>query len=77
MVGYYNSFVVRVWSGEQGQLRGHIEHVLTHDSSGFSDPAAVVEFIRTHLAPPPSHIPDPVEERPDENETPEDGVSLE
>jgi hypothetical protein len=76
MGGYYNSFVVRVWSDGQGQLRGHIEHVLTQDSSTFSDPAAVVEFIRTHLAPPPSYIPDPAKERLDENETPEKGGSL-
>jgi hypothetical protein len=73
MVGYYNSFVVRVWSDGQGQLRGRIEHVLTQDSSTFSDPSAVVEFIRTHLAPPPSYIPDPVKERLDENGTPEKG----
>jgi hypothetical protein len=77
MGGYYNSFVVRVWSDGQGQFRGRIEHVLTHDSSTFGDPAAVVEFIRTHLAPPPSYFPGPVKEWFDENDTHEDGVALE
>lgn len=76
-MGYYNSFVVRVWSDEQGQLRGRIEHVLTHDTFGFSDPTAVVDFIRTHLGPPPFYIPDPVKERPEENETPEEGETFE
>jgi hypothetical protein len=77
MVGYYNSFVVRIWSDEQGQLRGSIEHVLTHEGLVFGDPAAIVEFIRTHLAPPPFYIPDPVEERLDEKQAPEDGALLE
>jgi hypothetical protein len=75
MGGYYNSFVVRVWSDGHGQLRGRIEHVLTHDNSTFSDPAVVLEFIRTHLTPPPSYLPDPVEERSDENDSPDSGGS--
>jgi hypothetical protein len=54
-VGYYNSFVVRIWSDEQGVSRGNIEHVLTHDNLVFLDPAAVVEFIRVHLEPPSSY----------------------
>ncbi len=72
MVGYYNSFVVRIWSDEEGQLRGSIEHVLTHEGLVFNDPGAIVGFIHTHLAPPPFHIPDPVEERLDEIETSDD-----
>ena len=62
MVGYYNSFVVRIWSDEQGLSRGSIQHVRTHDSLVFGDVAAVVEFIRVHLAPPPSHITPPIQD---------------
>jgi hypothetical protein len=57
-VGYYNSFVVRIWSDEQGPSRGTIEHVSTHDSLVFDDPSAVVSFIRLHLDPPSSFISD-------------------
>jgi hypothetical protein len=61
-VGYYNSFVVRIWSDEQGPARGSIEHVWSHESLVFADPAAVVDFIRVHLTPPPSAIPHSEEE---------------
>lgn len=57
-MGYYNSFVVRIWSDEQGLSRGSIEHVSTRDNLVFSDPTAVVEFIRLHLSPPPFYFPD-------------------
>lgn len=73
MVGYYNSFVVRVWSDEQGRLRGRIEHVLTREISSFTDPAAIVEFIRTHLTPPPVQTTDPVSDCRDEGMLPDDG----
>jgi hypothetical protein len=67
-VGYYNSFVVRIWSDEQGLSRGSIEHVRTHDSLVFGDPAAVVEFIRVHMAAPPSYIPHSEEMGKEEDE---------
>ncbi len=51
-MGYYNSFVVRIWSDKQGPPRGNIEHVSSHDSMVFDDPSAVVDFILHHLAPP-------------------------
>ncbi len=72
-MGYYNTFVVRIWSDEQGLSRGHIEHVLTHDNLVFGDPLAVVEFIRIHLGPPPSFIP-PSDEEGKEEELPELGL---
>jgi hypothetical protein len=51
-MGHYNSFVVRVWSGGPGRLRGTIEHVATRSRLAFVDPSAVVDFIRSHLEPP-------------------------
>lgn len=50
-MGHYNSFIVRIWSGEQGRLRGHIEHVATRDKLIFLDPDAITEFIREHVGP--------------------------
>ncbi len=55
-MGYYNSFVVRIWLDEQGLSRGRIEHVRTHDSLVFADLAALVDFIQGHLMPPPSYV---------------------
>lgn len=52
-MGYYNSFVVRIWSDGQGRLRGKIEHVASHESLVFLEPERIVGFIRSHLNPPP------------------------
>ncbi len=56
-MGYYNSFVVRIWLDEQGLSRGRIEHVRTHDSLVFGDLSALLGFIQGHLQPPPSYVP--------------------
>jgi len=65
-VGYYNSFIIRIWSDEQGRLRGRIEHVASQDYLVFSDPRKVVKFIRSHLGVPPYYLPDAPEGAPDE-----------
>ncbi|MBI4790235.1 MAG: hypothetical protein HY782_24640 [Chloroflexi bacterium] len=73
MVGYYNSFVVRIWSDEQGLARGSIQHVRSHDSLVFGDLATILEFIRVHLAPPPSYIiPPKADGNPEEKPAPLD-----
>lgn len=51
-MGYYNSFIVRIWSDERGRLRGRIEHVASQQHLVFSDPEKVIEFIRSHLVAP-------------------------
>lgn len=51
-MGYYNSFVVRIWSDDRGRLRGKIEHVTSRATMVFVVPEAVVGFIRGHLDPP-------------------------
>ncbi len=71
-MGYYNSFVVRIWSSEHGWTRGKIEHVATHDSLVFDDLAELDDFVRRHLNPPSSHTPDPLEDWLDQ-ESPSDG----
>lgn len=54
-MGYYNSFIVRIWLDEQGFSRGRIEHTRSHDGLVFTDLPAMMEFIRTHMAYPPSY----------------------
>ena len=46
-----NSFVVRIWSTEEGRVYGRIEHVGSHDQALFTDPVEIVGFIRSHLLP--------------------------
>lgn len=51
-MGYYNSFVIRIWSDGRGRLRGKIEHVASHESLVFVEPERIVGFIHSHLSPP-------------------------
>ncbi len=75
-MGYYNSFVVRIWLDEQDLSRGRIEHVQTHDSLVFGDLTSVAEFIRAHLVPPPSYFPAPDTDNASQDVTPDDSASL-
>jgi hypothetical protein len=52
-MGYYNSFVLRVWSDDRGTMRGTIEHVGTRDSLAFVEPERIRAFLRAHVAVPP------------------------
>ena len=49
-MGYYNSFVVKIWT-EDGQnlTRGYIQHVGTQESIYFADWEKMTSFIRDHL----------------------------
>ena len=52
-MGYYNSFVVKIWIDDQGgKFRGHVQHVSSQDSTHFIDPTKMWEFIANHLTPP-------------------------
>lgn len=52
-MGYYNSFVVKVWSDEPGgKVRGHIQHVSSQESSHFLNLDKMLDFIISHLGPP-------------------------
>ena len=50
-MGYYNSFVVKIWT-EDGQnlTRGSIQHVGTQESIYFADWEKVLDFISKHLS---------------------------
>ena len=52
-MGYYNSFIIRIWFDDKGEMRGRIEHVLGREKADFVDLSAIGRFIRQHLAPPP------------------------
>jgi hypothetical protein len=52
-VGYYNSFVVKIWTDEnEGKVRGNIQHVSSQESSHFLSLDKMLEFIIGHLNPP-------------------------
>jgi len=50
-MGYYNSFVVKIWT-EDGQnlTRGYIQHVGTQESIYFADGEKMVNFMLSHLS---------------------------
>jgi len=51
-MGFYNSFVVRIWSSEAGNLnRGYIQHVGTQEQRYFLDIGDMVDFVLSHLTP--------------------------
>jgi hypothetical protein len=55
-VGYYNTFVVRIWCDDEGELtRGYIQHVSTDEHTYFLNVEDVNAFILDHLGPPPSN----------------------
>jgi hypothetical protein len=56
-VGYYNTFVVRIWCDDEGELtRGYIQHVSTDEHTYFLDIQDVNAFILDHLGPPSNSI---------------------
>ncbi|MFQ5813115.1 MAG: hypothetical protein ACE5I2_07995 [Anaerolineae bacterium] len=47
----YNSFVVKIWSDDNGGLHGHIVHVATQEKRHFLNLDRMIEFILEHLGP--------------------------
>jgi hypothetical protein len=49
-MGYYNSFVVRIWTEDRQNLaRGYVQHVGTQESIYFADWEKMASFIHNHL----------------------------
>ena len=49
-MGYYNSFVVKVWINDAGDTtRGYIQHVGTQETMHFYDLDKINEFILSHV----------------------------
>jgi len=52
-VGYYNTFVVRIWCNDSNELsRGYVQHVTTRQQRYFMDIDDLTDFILSHLVPP-------------------------
>lgn len=65
-MGYYNTFVVRIWCDDEGELtRGYIQHVGTDEHTYFLNMEDMNTFVLDHLGPPSSNS-FPKEERRDE-----------
>ena len=47
----YNTFVVRIWSGEDHGLNGQITHVSSQDKRDFRDLDRMLEFMLEHIHP--------------------------
>lgn len=53
MVGYYNTFVVKIWCNDSNELsRGYVQHVTTQQQQHFVDIDDLKDFILSHLVPP-------------------------
>ena len=58
-MGYYNSFVLKIWTDEEERrVRGHILHVSSQEDIYFLDVDKMVDFIMAHLYPPPDSTPE-------------------
>ncbi len=51
MAGTYNSFIVRIWTDDNGRMRGRIEHVTTRESLIFLDLDPMLGFISSRVIP--------------------------
>ncbi|UCH43367.1 MAG: hypothetical protein JSW16_02160 [Dehalococcoidales bacterium] len=57
-MGYYNSFVIRIWCNDDRELiRGYIQHVSTEEHTYFLHLEKIKDFITGHLDPPPGDSP--------------------
>ena len=49
-MGHYNSFLLRVWTGEHNdEVRGSVQHVGTQESIYFTSWGKMVDFVNNHL----------------------------
>ncbi len=48
-MGHYNSFIIRLWTDDNGRLHGTVQHVATGTSQAFLDLAAITPFIQARL----------------------------
>ncbi len=55
-MGHYNSFVIRLWTDDNGRLHGTVQHVASGKSLAFLDLAAIAPFIEGRLAPESNEI---------------------
>ena len=52
-MGYYNTFVVRVWCDDIGEPgKGYVQHVISQEKRYFLKMDDLTAFILDHLSPP-------------------------
>ena len=57
-MGYYNTFVVKIWCNDYGEMiRGYVQHVSSQEQSYFLNNESMNDFIMGHLAPPSDDTP--------------------
>lgn len=69
-MGYYNSFIIRIWSEDSGKLHGTIVHVSSRESLASSDLGEMWQFLLEHLNPSPFYISFQVAEQLDKESEP-------
>ena len=47
--GRRDTFVVRIWSGDDADLRGHVQHVRSRKRAWFATRERLMAFIQSHL----------------------------
>jgi len=56
LVGYYNTFVVKIWCNDHGQMvRGHVQHVSSKDYIYFLGLNDMNDFVISHVNLPPKN----------------------
>jgi hypothetical protein len=56
-MGYYSSFVVRIWISDGPKIiRGQVQHVDTDESMYFLEPDAMLSFMFNHLDPAKNNL---------------------
>jgi hypothetical protein len=56
-MGYYATFVVRIWCEDTGELnKGYVQHAGTQEQRYFVNMDDLIGFIRSHLIPPTDNL---------------------
>ena len=56
-MGYYNTFVVKVWCDDHEEMvRGHVQHVSSQEHAYFSNLENMTDFVVNHLGFAPSNL---------------------
>lgn len=56
-MGYYNTFVVKIWCDDHGEMvRGHVQHVSSQEHTYFPSLENMTDFVVSHLGSAPSNL---------------------
>jgi hypothetical protein len=61
-LGYYSTFVVKLWCDDQGKMmRGHVQHVSSLEASHFLNLSDMTDFISSCIGDSPGKADNPDE----------------